>query len=132
MSWTAIFNSLKQHLPSAYTGTSEEIKIPDTVVFKQNEPINWYYSPTDGFGVFSHSEISPPAIFKQFTTHTVSSIVATVTWFETNNNVPFIGYLDEEDLCDLLLKENVALPYEWILQRFIEPDVSGRFAFLYY
>ena len=125
-SWTLIFRALRDHISSAYTGSEEEIRIPDTIVFNGFSPIHWFYSPPRGFGVFSHSEISPQAIFRTFTKDVSTEIVATVTWFEKSNPLPFIGYLNENDLRDLLLKDNDALPKEWILQKFIGPDSSER------
>ena len=108
--WTSLYQALRDHYQlSAYNGIEEEeIRIPDTIVFHGNEPVQWYYTPPFGFGIYSHSDISPATIFRAFT-HGVSGtlqseIIATITYFDGDdcNSTPCIGYLDEADLKGLL------------------------------
>ena len=50
--WTMSYLALHEQLTSTYTGTDEDIRIPDTIVFRQSIPIAWYCTPNNSIGVF--------------------------------------------------------------------------------
>lgn len=50
--WILPFLALHQQLTSAYTGTDEDIRIPQTIIFCESVPIDWFCTPADAIGVF--------------------------------------------------------------------------------
>jgi hypothetical protein len=50
--WAITYIALHEQLASTYTGTDEAVRIPETVVFKENLPVSWYCTPADSIGVF--------------------------------------------------------------------------------
>ena len=50
--WISTFLALHQQLTSVYTGTDEDIRIPQTVIFFESVPIDWFCTPADAIGVY--------------------------------------------------------------------------------
>jgi hypothetical protein len=50
--WTASYIALHLLLSSTYTGTEEDIQIPETVIFFEDVPTDWFCTPVEAIGVF--------------------------------------------------------------------------------
>ncbi len=110
-SWSQLYASLFEHLTCSYTGSEEDIRVPDTVVFNGDVPVDWFCTPSNfgamvgggeggaegptegevGIGVYKHpvDDLSHKTIHDSFlerTKDSQSAIVAQMVWYEDDKS----------------------------------------------
>eukprot|EP01041_Mallomonas_annulata_P002096 gene2096-4100_t len=109
-----------------------DIETPDTVIFSNSTPLEWYYTPEGSSGVFrKYSEdVTLGSIFRTFQEKSKSLIIARMIWY---NDKPGrmgtrlkIRYLNQDDLREILFVGEDLLPDIWMLQEFKVPGINGR------
>ena len=144
-SWLQLYGDVQQHLASAYTGSQQTVKIPDTIIFHRMKAIQWYHTGPAGHGVEegkkalgADGNIEVDKVFRYFCEASKGkSIVASMLWYGEPATAPHafgnlkISHLTEEDLRNLLMYNNAKdaiVPAYWILQGFVGGGKSGHVA----
>ena len=95
--WCKLFASCHEHLTSSYTGSEEDIRVPETVVFNGDKPVAWFCTPNSeqegGIGVHKRSEESLTHkkihdTFIECSSSSESAIIAQMIWYENDNSNP--------------------------------------------
>lgn len=117
---------------------SPQINIPDTVVFRFGQPIQWYFTASNGrIKKKNKSNLLNSKVEEEFNKVVLGyDVIATFTTIpmETKRNehdtspivahVPRVEYLDKNGLYNLLYKRQKEI--HGILQRFIEPKSTNN------
>ena len=152
--WSLLYKSVFENLLSSYTGSEEEIRIPDSVIFNRDNAVEWYCTPDEQIGIsspLSLSSVSPFVCFIPFFISPLFDIgVYKRSIVDTQNELIYqkflklsnetailaqmiwyegekvqIGYLDQHDLKSLLFcKTTAPLPDCWLLQQIVVPKAK--------
>lgn len=105
------------------------INIPDTVVFRFGQPVQWYFTGSNGrIKRKNRQNLMNSKVEEVFTKQVECDVVATFISLpyegkkrnvDSNNRTPHVEYLDKNGLSNLLFKRQKEI--HGILQKFIEP-----------